>query len=156
MRRERLMPDSSSSTTLSTPMLASPDGANTVCTAFAESPVSANLRTMASAIEPWFSVGRIAEVRMTSGISAVNACDAITMARSKPWTAKKRRTHRVGNQSSSQSSSSHVGSRIRSPLVRSTQSGDATRRRASSRTGEAQPGDPRDVRGPAAGVTPAG
>ena len=48
-RRERLTPDRSSSSTLSTPMLASPDGANTVCTAFAESPVSANLRTMASA-----------------------------------------------------------------------------------------------------------
>ena len=32
-------------------MLASPDGANTVCTAVAESPVRANLRTMASAIE---------------------------------------------------------------------------------------------------------
>ena len=140
------MPDMSSSSTLSRPMLASPDGRNTACTASAELPVSANLRTMASAMDAWFSVGSIAEVRMMSGMSAVNACEAMTVARSMPWMAKKQRRQRRGNHSSSSTFGSRIGPvcgpRPGARIISRGWGRSACRTRANGR--------------PAAGVTPAG
>ena len=98
---------------LISPMLASPVGANTVRTAVAASPVRANLRTIASAIESLFSLGSRAEARMMRGIRAVKACEAMTMARSRPCISKNERRQRRGNHCSSSTS----GSRIRAPVL---------------------------------------
>jgi hypothetical protein len=65
----------------------------------AESPESPNLRTIVWDTTCVLPAGNRVETRMSSGIRAVNACEASTRERSIPFIVRKRRTHPPRNDS---------------------------------------------------------
>ena len=124
-----------------TPLAAPAGVAKSSCTASADSPDRSNFLTivLAAAFEP--SAGAKVDIRMSRGMSAVNAWDASTMHRSRPAILTNRRRHRPRKDSCSRSISSET------PRVGTLASWPSRGRRTPDTRvpdGSGRPGDRRD------------
>ena len=97
---------------LAIPTLLDPEWANTSVTAAAASPVSPKRRMTASDTAVSLPRGKNADTTMSSGMSAVNACEAMTIDRSRPRSQMNDPTHRPGKLPCARSTSAGQSRRL--------------------------------------------